>query len=82
MNRPDQAEWEDYDLHIDALTGKTRRWFEFKNRVKRGATAFGDPCLFPHERGEIVGVLSENCIVSFMGLVSEPLLTENNPSCA
>ena len=68
LNRPDQSEWEDYDLHIEALTGKTRKWYEFKDRVKRGATTFGDPDLFPRERDEIVGILSENCIVSFMSL--------------
>jgi hypothetical protein len=72
LNRPDQAEWEDYILHVDALTGKTRRWSEFKDRVKRGATVLGNPSLFPHGRGEIVGILSENCIVSCSGSVFEP----------
>ena len=24
LNRPDQAEWADYVLHVDALTGKVR----------------------------------------------------------
>ena len=69
LNRPDQAKWEDYVLHVDALTGKTRKWSEFKDKVKRGATAFGDPSLFPHEDNEIVGILSENCIVSFLSLI-------------
>lgn len=64
LNRPDQAEWEDFDLHVDALTGKTRRWIEFKHRVKRAATAFRNPDLFPYREHEIVGILSENCIVS------------------
>ena len=77
LNRPDQAEWEDYDLHVDALTGRTRKWSEFKDRVKHGATAFGDPSLFPHERNEIVGILSENCIVSFVSLTSESCVKGN-----
>ena len=72
LNRPDQAEWEEYTLHVDALTGKTRGWLEFKDRVKRGATVFGSPSLFPHEQNEVVGILSENCIVSFSGLIIEP----------
>ena len=63
LNRPEQVEWEDYILHVDALTGKTRKWREFKDRVKRGATAFRNPNLFPYEENEIVGILSENCIV-------------------
>lgn len=71
LNRPDQAEWQDYNLHVDAPTGKTRKWFEFKDRVKRGATAFGDPRLFPYKEGEIVGILSENCIVSPASFASE-----------
>ncbi|KAF9648196.1 acetyl-CoA synthetase-like protein [Thelephora ganbajun] len=62
FNRPDQAEWEDYVFHVDALTGKARKWYELKDRVKRGATAFGNPDLFPHEGNGIVGILSENCV--------------------
>ncbi|KAF9781855.1 acetyl-CoA synthetase-like protein [Thelephora terrestris] len=62
LNRPDQSEWEDYVLHVDAITGKARRWNEFKDRVKRAATAFGNPDLFPHRENEIVGILSENCV--------------------
>jgi len=65
LNRPEQAEWEDYILHVDALTGKTRKWREFKDRVKRGATAFRNPDLFPYEENEIVGILSENCVVGY-----------------
>jgi len=63
LNRPEQAEWEDYILHVDALTGKTRKWREFKDRVKRGATAFRNPNIFPYEENGIVGILSENCLV-------------------
>jgi len=62
FNRPDQAEWEDYTIYVDALTGKARRWHEFKDRVKRGATAFGNPDLFPYTENEIVGIISENCV--------------------
>ena len=63
FNRPDQAEWEDYIIHADALTGKTRKWYEFKDRVKRAATAFRNPDLFPYKENENVGIISENCIV-------------------
>ena len=66
LNRPDQAEWKDYILHVDALTGKTRKWYEFKDRVKRGATVFGNLDLFPHKENEIVGILSENCVVGYL----------------
>ena len=79
LNRPDQAEWEDYDLHVDAPTGKVRKWYEFKDRVKRGATAFGDPGLFPCEENKIVGVLSENCVVSFVSLASESCANRKAP---
>lgn len=72
FNRPDQAEWKDHVLHVDALTGKTRKWYEFRDRVKRGATAFRNPVLFPYKENDIVGILSENCIVGYLSLTSEP----------
>jgi len=72
LNRPDQAQWEDYVLHVDAVTGKTRKWSEFKDRVARGATALGDSTCFPHEENAIVGILSENCLVSNFGWPSRP----------
>ena len=79
LNRPDQAEWEDYNLQVDGPTGKVRKWYEFKDRVKRGATAFGDPSLFPCEENEVIGVLSENCVVSSMSLVSESCADRRAP---
>ena len=80
LNRPDQARWEDYVLHIDAVTGKTRKWSEFKDRVARGATALGDPARFPHEDNAVVGILSENCVVSFFGLTLK-LCANGEVSC-
>jgi hypothetical protein len=64
LNRREQAQWEDFVLHVDGITGKTRKWSEFLDRVKRAATAFANPDVFPREENEIVGILSENCIVS------------------
>ena len=82
LHRPDQAEWEDYVLHVDAVTGKTRKWSEFKDRVARGATALGDPGRFPHEEKAIVGILSENCVVSWArSSSSSHVLTEKFPGC-
>ena len=83
LGRPDQAEWEDYVLHVDAVTGKTRKWSEFKDRVARGATALGDPARFPHEENAIVAILSENCVVSFLDWLSSSsrVLMENSPGC-
>ena len=66
FNRPDQAEWQDYVIHVDAHTGEARKWYEFRDRVKRGATAFGDPTIFPRKENEIVGILSANSVVSFL----------------
>ncbi|KAG6901502.1 hypothetical protein C0995_011052 [Termitomyces sp. Mi166 len=65
FNRPDQAEWPDYTLHIDAKTGKTRTYREFKERVQLAATALGAPVsegglgLRP-EDNEIIAVMSHN----------------------
>ncbi|KAF8349611.1 hypothetical protein F5887DRAFT_1235645, partial [Amanita rubescens] len=67
LRRPDQAEWPDFTLHIDAPTGKTRTFHEFAERVQYAATALGAPVsqgglgLSP-ENGDIVGIISHNCL--------------------
>lgn len=68
FNRPEQAAWPDYTLHIDAKTGKKRTFREFKERVKLGATALGAPVSagglgLRAEDGEIIGIMSHNSSV-------------------
>ncbi|KAG6883329.1 hypothetical protein C0993_006807 [Termitomyces sp. T159_Od127] len=65
FNRPDQAQWPDHTLHIDAKTGKKRTFREFKERVRLGATALGAPVSagglgLRAEDGEIIGIMSHN----------------------
>ncbi|KAG1732677.1 uncharacterized protein EDB91DRAFT_1084707 [Suillus paluster] len=66
FNRPDQKEWPDYTLFVNAATGQQRSFREFIERVRDGATALGADVahgglgLRP-ENGELVGILSENC---------------------
>ncbi|KAG6852118.1 hypothetical protein C0991_002977, partial [Blastosporella zonata] len=65
FNRPEQAEWPDYTLHIDAKTGKKRTFRQFKERVQLGATALGGPVAdgglgIRVEHGEIIGIMSHN----------------------
>ncbi|KAG6836000.1 hypothetical protein H0H93_012364 [Arthromyces matolae] len=65
FNRPEQAEWPDFTLHIDAKTGKKRTFRELKERVQFGATALGAPVAdgglgLRAENGEIVGIMSHN----------------------
>ncbi|KAF8887155.1 hypothetical protein BD779DRAFT_1786298 [Infundibulicybe gibba] len=43
FNRPDQAEWPDYTVHIDPATGFRRTRREFIERIRDGATALGAP---------------------------------------
>lgn len=69
LRRPDQAEWSDFTLHVDALTGKTRTFREFAERVQYAATALGAPVSqgglgISPENGDIVGIISHNCLVS------------------
>jgi hypothetical protein len=45
FHRPEQAEWKDYTLHIDAETGERRTFREFVNRVQLGMNALGAPVL-------------------------------------
>ncbi|KAG6845061.1 hypothetical protein H0H87_001123 [Tephrocybe sp. NHM501043] len=68
FNRPEQAEWPDYELHIDAKSGKKRTFRQFKERVQLGATALSAPNAdgglgIRAEEGEIVGIMSHNSSV-------------------
>jgi acyl-CoA synthetase (AMP-forming)/AMP-acid ligase II len=61
-------EWNDYTLFIDAATGRKMNYREFYERIMDGATALGSPISeqglgLSGEDGEIVGILSENCMV-------------------
>ena len=68
LNRPDQKEWPDYTLFVNVITGQRRSFREFVERVRDGATALGADMsqgglgLRP-ENEEVVGILSENCLV-------------------
>lgn len=69
FHRPDQAEWKDFTLHIDALTGKRRTFREFVRRVKLGITALGAPVaegglgLGTSGGNEMIGIISQNSMV-------------------
>lgn len=70
FHRPDQADWPDYPLHINALTGATRSFRQFLETVRDGATAMaGDAELgglgIRPGNDEIAGILSENSMVLF-----------------
>lgn len=66
FDRPEQQDWPDYTLFVNAATGQQRSFREFVERVRDGATALGTDMtqgglgLRP-ENGELVGILSENC---------------------
>jgi hypothetical protein len=65
FRRPDVAEWPDFTAQIDATTGKKRSFREFLERVYDGATALGaqEVLGLRAEDNEIVGILSDNCLV-------------------
>ncbi|KAG2123813.1 hypothetical protein DEU56DRAFT_43630 [Suillus clintonianus] len=67
FERPDQQEWPDYTLFVNVATGQRRSFREFIERVRDGATALGADVTqgglgFRPENGELVGILSENCL--------------------
>jgi acyl-CoA synthetase (AMP-forming)/AMP-acid ligase II len=71
FNRPDQKEWPDFTLYIDALTGYKRTYREFLERVYDGATALCASASegglgLRAEDGELVGILSENSMASWL----------------
>jgi len=43
FKRPDQAEWPDYTLHIDAMTGKRVMYRDWLRDVEDLSTAFAGP---------------------------------------
>jgi len=73
FNRPDQKEWPDYTLFVDVATDQRRSFREFVERVRDGATALGADVVqgglgIRPEDGEVVGILSENCL-DFVALI-------------
>ncbi|KAG1882796.1 hypothetical protein F4604DRAFT_353071 [Suillus subluteus] len=67
FNRPDQQAWPDYTLYVNATTGKRWSFRQFVERVRDGATALGADIEqgglgISLEKGEIVGILSENSL--------------------
>jgi hypothetical protein len=76
IGRPELASWPDYTLFIDAMTGKRRRFRETLARIEGCATALssakrdGGLELEPGSK-EVVGILSENCMVGRLFLVSQ-----------
>ena len=80
LRRPDQAEWPDFTLHIDARTGKTRTFREFVERIPYAATALGGLGLSP-ENGDIIGIMSFNCMVSrYRCFLRQPDLIISGPN--
>ncbi|KAG0708430.1 hypothetical protein DFH29DRAFT_892469 [Suillus ampliporus] len=67
LNRPEQQTWPDYTLYVNATTDKRWSFRQFVERVRDGATALGTVVeqgglgISP-AKGEIVGILSENCL--------------------
>ena len=82
IGRPDLASWPDYTLFIDAITGKRRRFRETLARIEECATALssakrdGGLEIEPGSK-EVVGILSENCMVRKLCL-DFPILTASD----
>jgi hypothetical protein len=70
FHRPEQADWKDYTVQIDAKTGKRRSFYEFLDRMKLTMTALGTPVeegglgFGTQKDGEMIGILSPNSMVS------------------
>jgi hypothetical protein len=68
LGRPELKKWPDFVLHIDGVTGEQRHARAVLERFEQAATALAaspsDGGLgFAAGQGEIVGILSENCLV-------------------
>ena len=78
LDRPDQKSWPDFTFLMDIPTGQRRSFKEFIERVRDGATALGTETRYGglgihSENDEIVGILSENCLVRnpLLGMISK-----------
>ena len=68
FHRPEQVDWKDFTLYIDAKTGRKTSFRKFVNLVQLCATALGAPVGegglgLQKEDGEIVGIISPNSVV-------------------
>jgi hypothetical protein len=66
LYHPNQKEWQDYTLYIEANSGKKISFFEFRKRVEDGITALGGDVSHGGlglGDNDIVGIVSENSIV-------------------
>jgi hypothetical protein len=75
--RPEQAEWPNYTLYIDAITGRKQTYYDFLERVYDAATFLDTPVSegglgIKAEEGEVIGILSDNCIVSCERVLHQP----------
>lgn len=66
---PGASDIPDYDLYIDAATGKRVTSHAFREAIRDTATALCAPSSqqglnISHQAGDIVGIYSHNCIVS------------------
>ncbi|KAK1223934.1 hypothetical protein PQX77_013173 [Marasmius sp. AFHP31] len=43
LNRPNQAEWKDFTLYVDGVTGEEVKWSEYRKRLEVVTTALGAP---------------------------------------
>lgn len=71
FDRPERLGAPDYTFHIDAPTGRKRSYREHRERTVHAMTALGAPTShgglgLARGQGEIVGVLSENCMVRLL----------------
>ena len=69
FNRPEQAEWPDYVVHIDVETEERIMYRDFTARIRDLATGLGAPrhqggMGLLAENGEMVGIIAENSSVS------------------
>ncbi|KAI0309887.1 acetyl-CoA synthetase-like protein [Amylostereum chailletii] len=62
FGRPEVAQWPDYTVYIDGITGEKWGFKKYRQRIDDAAAALAGPLGIKKENGEVVGVLSENCM--------------------
>ena len=79
FNRPEQADWPNFTVHVDVQTGEEVMYDDFLERIRDLATGLGAPLSkgglgIRAEDKEMIGIMGENSSVSLIFPVYNTLI--------
>lgn len=75
FNHPDAEAYKDYTMFIDGLSGRTTQYYELKHLIESTTSALAASTTegglgLHRQTGHMVGILSQNSVVSFVPSMS------------